>query len=537
MEIDIRRMLDLGVIAASRPLVLGEGDGLDHAVRGVHVAESADISGLLTGGELILSSGLSLTSSTEGTTSFLQRLHKAGASCVVFSFLSDTTEVKRALMRAAATSRIPVILLDDRVRFIEITEAVREAIHPEARGRSDAEAIPSFLMSPAAIRMEVVQAFATVAEMLHAPLIFEDSLARVIMFHGLDSELLQQYAHTPRGGGATSSEDWFVTDKDWASFPVVCSPRQVGRLVFPAWLRATPALTAVIPQISAFLVSRVSGDMAMLDLFRQQTLTAVVTRVRASRFMTDDAALRMQLLGLDLCTNVTPVAVHITTKTDGPDAAIQFTLDGVLTALQEALVAEHCPAVAVPLDGAGAGLLLQRAAPTDDATDLTQLHEVITLALRRVEVTEDWTMGVGPATTSLGSTATKGLDDALRVARSASTLLRPRRPFYRASDLGFRCLLHHLLEHEDTQIFVRDQLAPLLDEGEHLDFLEAYLRTNGSVADLSRSIHLSRPSVYARIHRITRALGRDLTDADTRTSLQLAIALHRHQTRTRPGGH
>ena len=136
-------------------------------------------------------------------------------------------------------------------------------------------------------------------------------------------------------------------------------------------------------------------------------------------------------------------------------------------------------------------------------------------------------MGVGTGNLLLGESARHGLDDARRVAHSASSMDHPSQSYHRASDLGFRWLMQQLLDLEETRTYLHDQLAPFLEEPEYLDFIETYLQTNGSITEMSRALHLSRPSVYARLRRIEKVLGHELTDADTMTSLHLAVTLYR----------
>ena len=202
-------------------------------------------------------------------------------------------------------------------------------------------------------------------------------------------------------------------------------------------------------------------------------------------------------------------------------------INAVISALQHALVGSPDPAFACALRGRETGILLCLAKTEDLEDTLSGLHARIGSALAGSGVGDRWTLGVGTGSNSFGEAALGGLDDASRVAHSASSMNHSSASYHRASDLGFRWLMQQLLDVQETRTYLHDQLAPFLEEPEYLDFIEIYLQTNGSITEMSRALHLSRPSVYARLRRIEKVLGHELTDADTMTSLHLAVTLYR----------
>ena len=63
--------------------------------------------------------------------------------------------------------------------------------------------------------------------------------------------------------------------------------------------------------------------------------------------------------------------------------------------------------------------------------------------------------------------------------------------------------------------------------GGYLELLGQYLESGGNKAALARKGYLSRPTLYARLGRFEELLGVDLDDAESRTSLHVALLLHR----------
>jgi purine catabolism regulator len=98
--------------------------------------------------------------------------------------------------------------------------------------------------------------------------------------------------------------------------------------------------------------------------------------------------------------------------------------------------------------------------------------------------------------------------------------------FYRLPDLRLRGLLHLLRDDPRLQTFVERELGALLAAdpgGELIDVLTAYLAAGGNKAEAAKASHLARPTFYERLRRIERICGTDLSSAESRTSLHVAL--------------
>ena len=128
--------------------------------------------------------------------------------------------------------------------------------------------------------------------------------------------------------------------------------------------------------------------------------------------------------------------------------------------------------------------------------------------------------------------AAAGIDEAAHVAETAATLRGDRKPFYRATDVRLRGLLALMRKDPRVQQFAESELEGVLqadarDGGGQLELLGRYLESGGNKAALARTGYLSRPTLYARLARLEELLGVDLDDAESRTSLHVALLLHR----------
>ena len=54
-------------------------------------------------------------------------------------------------------------------------------------------------------------------------------------------------------------------------------------------------------------------------------------------------------------------------------------------------------------------------------------------------------------------------------------------------------------------------------------FFLRQMQAGGNKAELARTLHMSRPTLYARLDALQRVLGLDLDDAESRTSLHVAM--------------
>ena len=112
------------------------------------------------------------------------------------------------------------------------------------------------------------------------------------------------------------------------------------------------------------------------------------------------------------------------------------------------------------------------------------------------------------------------------------------RAFYRLPDLRLRGLLHLLRDDARLQTFAERELGPLLAADDAhgtrlLDCLAAYLEAGGNKAAAAQRAHLARPTFYQRLQQIERILGADLSSAESRTSLHVALLA---QAALSPGG-
>jgi PucR family transcriptional regulator, purine catabolism regulatory protein len=208
----------------------------------------------------------------------------------------------------------------------------------------------------------------------------------------------------------------------------------------------------------------------------------------------------------------------------GPPGALGVSAHARVLDLADATAAacraERIPSLVGTLDDDRAGAMLSlgpRVEPDDVLTRLaTRIRD------RAGVDPEVLVIGVGATAGSIRDVRRSFLE-ASQVADVADTRVEAAL-FHRLPDLRLRGLLHLLRDDPRLQTFVERELGALLaaDPG-LIDVLAAYLAAGGNKAEAAKASHLARPTFYERLRRIERTLGTDLSSAESRTSLHVAL--------------
>ncbi|WP_120003205.1 PucR family transcriptional regulator [Nesterenkonia muleiensis] len=240
---------------------------------------------------------------------------------------------------------------------------------------------------------------------------------------------------------------------------------------------------------------------------------------------------RAKALGMPAGARYTPMVFRIH-GVHGP----RDTADGQAPFLA-ALIRSSASSLRFPalVGSGGAGeiwVLLAHGVPQKLCTGLRQ--EVV--RRRNQEIIPRYTVALGTGPIALPESP-ETLGTTARIAASAAELMQ-RSPmgsipsqvsqcgFWTAADLGLTGLLVHLADSPHAAWFLDHHLAPFRGaEGEQMrQLVLASLAIGNNKAELARTLGVSRPTLYARISRLERTLGRRL-DGETLTTLHIALLL------------
>jgi len=102
---------------------------LDEPVTWVHVSELIDAWRFLSGGEVLVSTGLELARvGPQERVAYLRALVEAGAQALVLELVQWFREVPEEMLEAARLMEFPIVVFRDEVRFAALTKAAHEAI-------------------------------------------------------------------------------------------------------------------------------------------------------------------------------------------------------------------------------------------------------------------------------------------------------------------------------------------------------------------------------------------------------------------------
>ncbi|WP_203336694.1 PucR family transcriptional regulator [Nocardioides limicola] len=542
MALTLRDLLASDPVRRGRPLVMTGGDHLDRPIRWVHVSEVAEVPGLLSGGELILTVGHPLTGSGAQVRRYVDGLVEAGVCGLVVELGAALPAIPAAVLDRAEAHGLPVVALRDQVRFVEITELAHRAIVAEQFAfvdfaRSTHEAFTRLSLAEAGVQ-EIVD---TAAELCDSSVVLEDLSRTVLAYRargrpaaGLLADWEQRSRRTPY-----LTEVGLVGDEGWMAASVGIGPHAWGRLVVPDPRAAQDRLAMVLERAAQALELHRMAERDRYGLELQAQAGLLVELLTRAVPTEADASARASALGLPVAARYLPVVVQ-RRDSDGVDprslpervaaaarGLASRSLVGQLRAGQVGVLVA-VPAATVRPSGRDSGRAGGRAGGRDVEDRLLQsLADALP---------EDHLLGVGtPAPTLLAAGA--GLAAAQHVAEVAVAMPGPER-VRRVTDVRLHGLIALLHDDPRVQAFTEAELAPLLEhEGTHgdglIDLLRDYLAVGGNKSRLAQRAHRSRSAVYARLDRLERLLGVSLDDPASVLSLGVAMLAHDHSNRVR----
>ncbi|MGI5148937.1 PucR family transcriptional regulator [Plantactinospora sp. CA-294935] len=549
----VREVLALDPVRHGGPRVVAGAAGLDRLVRWVHAAEVPDIAALLSGGELVLTTGIGLPGDDAGLRAFIGELADVGVSGLLVELgRRYPAAVPRAMVTAAERRNLPLVELCRVTPFVRITEAVHglivDAQLAELRATEEIHQRFTELSVEGAEPAEVVRQAAVLAG---CPVILENLSRQVLAYDpaGESAELLlrgwEQHSRRIRPTGRTG----YDPDAGWLYTTVGARGQDWGRLLLRWPTGELPSGASGGPSTRlTILIERAASTLALGRLIRRDAeglerqihrtlLTALLDHTRP----VDEVALRSRALGVPLDRrHLVGVVVRYRADEAGAGAAAggpagQARLRDLAEAVGQALRDAELTGLASTLDDQAVGAVLA----LRDAGNEESALAAFAAALDRVRLDAGPTAArpygaPGAVIVAAGSgvgtvrEARRSLIEARQVADAAR---RGRRdlPVYRLPQVGLAGLLHLLRDEPRLQTFVERELGPLLThDAEHpreqlLGTLRGYLESGRNKSAAAAAAHLSRPAFYERLARISRILRVDLDSVDDCLSLHVAL--------------
>ena len=536
---DLLRDLDVRLLAGER--------GLHLPVRWVHISELLDPTPWLSGGELLLTTGMQLDTPTQAR-EFAARLADHHLAGLGFGTGFKHATVPETLLEVAAEREFPVFEVPYEVPFIAVTEAaftqlVNEQYAALRRALAAQERLERIVLSERGLDA-LVGALAT---LIGAAVVVFDGRGEPLQQHAfrraIQPETLDALRSEVRERARRREARAFMpslADGDQGlALPVAAdgAPRPGGGSAGGGPARAPEAWLVAVKD---------SGPLSDFDrLTLHQAVTIVALELLRARVAGDterrlagdvlDAIVCGELSGPDVARRLGPFGLSeqvaaIVLKRPGDGRGGPGTSGEA--ALWAALREESTPALV-----ASVGSLACALVPGGADDELFALGDRVAAAAG-LELREEVRVGIGRAVPvldarrsfhearcalealALGAAATNGNGSASASGDG------PRVATYR--DLGSFQLLLSLQDDEALRLFCDSILGPIEASegpygGELMRSLEAFIEENGQWERAARRLYCHRHTLRYRIRRVEELTGRDLGTARDRIEFWLAL--------------
>ncbi|WP_309063611.1 PucR family transcriptional regulator [Streptomyces sp.] len=505
--LSVRQVLALERVLAGEPEVVAGADRLDRPVRWVHVAEAADVGVMLSGGEMVLTTGVLLAGDEGRQAEYVRSLHRAEAAAVVLGLGRAFPSPPDAMRRVAERCGLPLVVLHRPFPFAQLTEEVQSRlVRRKFAAVSLSEAVRGELTALITAGAPLQRLLDEVARHSGCPVVVTNLAHRVLGTAGerpAVDDVLRDWERIARQAGGTEGDGWIRAELGGRG-------ERWGRIVLCGYRgdRATGRLLADRAAEALVLHRMLGGGAARSweEQSAQSLLTDLVSGIVPARQLLPRA--RAAGLPVNRRTFV-PLVVR------GREA---HRLDRVLRLL-------GLPGVVAELADAVTAVLLSLARD-QDAEALTAHFAA---RLRSEPGAAPVVVAAADARTAFDDVPA-GLREARHVvdavAGSAAALDLPA--VVRLRDVHLRGLIRLLRDDPQVQSFAERELDGLLREPDEdlLSVLRTYLATGRNKSRTAQLHHVSRPALYRRLEAIQARLGVDLDDFEQAASVHIALLAH-----------
>jgi purine catabolism regulator len=505
--------------------------GFQRPVRWVHVSDVADLSNLLQGGELVLTTGSALRRAPRR---YLERLAAVGAVGVVVELGADATPLPRSVSGIAEAVDLALVALHRQIKFVEVTEQVHRAIVADQYEEVDFTRRTHEIFTELSMRRASPRDIAeAAAQLLDAPIVLEDLGHRAVAVAPAGrpaSELLRDWErrsrlHSASGSGGEATEEWTVTQVGrggelWARLIALQAPTGSART------------TMVLERASQALVMHRMAEKGRFDVEHQAQAGLLEDVLRQRIRVEEEATARAFALGLRAVQEYVPATVRAGNwPADSDPVAAQRRNTRLLDVVARAVKASGNSGLFSIRNAGEIGMVLslnpsRRRSPQ---AVLESLGKALRRDAEREGDIHDVVLGVASPARGLID-AIHRITEASHVAEVALSLPADGRTCFWVSDIRLRGLVSLLRSDPRVQRFAESELRGLIlhdiEVGDNcMDVLRGYLELAGNKSALANRLHMSRPSLYAKLARIERILGVDLADGESMTSLHVAMLI------------
>jgi purine catabolism regulator len=526
----VAEILAIPEMLAGEPQVVAGSIQVNNAVRWVHISELADIAPLLTGGELLLTTGIALPTTARALEKYIRSLAEARVAGLVIELGRKFQEIPEQLLLTADSLGMPVIRLNREVRFVKITEQAHALIInsqlDELRARQAIHERFTEMALEGASAADIVRA---AASMTHRPVLLANRMHQVLVYEAGDSAadvVLDTWRSISHQVAVSGKTEFVQTAGGWLITPVGARGEIWGRLAMPVHGERSPNREWAILERAAMALAMnrlVERDRETLELQSHKSLLSDLVSGTAA---TTELQARASALGVPLGgRTLVACVIKVKDPTNNPGGISRESRDRdigqwVASAAREA-------GVPTLIGMLGSGTIGALATFPNSSKVGAQLDRLATAVVGTLQA-----HGEDRPIVAVGSNVDSVRDirrsfrEAEQVAEAA--LETTPKTYYQLPDIRLRGLLHLLRGDARIQAFCDRELGRLLaidrpESTQLMRVLKVFLECGGNKSTAAAALRVSRPALYSKLARIQTVLGVDLETADSRLSLHVAL--------------
>jgi purine catabolism regulator len=498
-------------VRAADPVVLAGRGLLGRQVRWVHTTELADIGPLLRGGDLVMTTGIALPGHDEGLTRFVESLADSDAAGLVVELGRRWSMLPEVLVTQCEERDLPLVALRREVRFAAVAQAVGERLVDEQLAElRAAERVHDTFTELSITEAGPAEILAAAQRLSGAAVVLESGQHQIVDYlpgpadRSPDATFVDDWERRSRSVRTTGRTTWDASN-GWLVTRVGLPERGWGRLVIGAPNAPSPGLTAVAERAAAALAMHRLHDRNRDSQARRVHHELLVGLL--SDPANAETHRRAGVAGLP-----TSGRQYVGLALRPPRPAL---LDDVVAACLRAAEVAELPTLVSVIEGEARALLALPA--RGDAVRLVDRWAgQVASRVRSV-------VAAGSPVTTLATVDRTMLEASQVLAAMPRSADDEDAGVHRLDDVHLRGLLTLLSDDARVATFVDRELAPLREEAELMRTLRAVVEHAGRKSAAAAALTISRQVLYDRIARLERLLGLSLDDAETRTSLHVAL--------------
>jgi len=461
---------------------------LDREILWAHAIELADPGPYLSGGELVMTTGLNVGGRRAQQTEYVERLLAANAAALAFDTGLRYQQVPPGIIAAGDALGLPVLAVPASTPFIAITRAVIDRINADQVRAVQRTVDEQERLARETLRGGIPAVVAALARALDATVVVTSAQGGVLAGAGPDQDRVAGLVAGRRG-----TRSGVVADGDGVCAVQVlrAASRHRGHLAVRTDRTLSPAERLLIAHSVSLIGIELEKPVRILDA--EQRLRVAVTQGLLGAPPVYEPTL-LRYFGFDPADAVLVLVVADT----GPALTAQATVQQVL----------HKTGMAFLMCPRENGIVVVLPAAERDA--VAEIHHALGRQSGRDLVV---------AVSSAGDVADLPVLLAQAAAAGRSTGGGSLRWFERLGLLGAV-----LGDRTPAELAVLAETLRPLDAEDLVSTLSAFLESNGHLESAAATLGVHRHTIRNRLGRIGELLGLPLDSADTRAAL--VIALH-----------